>query len=65
VGKQELGPIIIQKKIKSGFKVTKIWSLNPKAMDHKIRPFKVYTTTLTNISDEDIDGFDNTIDGQE
>jgi hypothetical protein len=65
LGKQELGPIIIQKNIKSGFKITKIWPLNPKAMDHKTKPSKVYTTTPTNISNEDIDGFDNTINEQE
>jgi hypothetical protein len=39
--------------------------LNPKAMDHKTKPSKVYTTTPTNISNEDIDGFDNTINEQE
>jgi hypothetical protein len=34
-------------------------------MDHKTKPFKVYTTTPTNILNENIDGFDNTINGQE
>jgi hypothetical protein len=37
MGRQELRPITIQKIIKNGFKVTRIWPLNPKAMDHKTR----------------------------
>jgi hypothetical protein len=47
---------LTQKNIKSGFKVTRIWPLNPKATNHKIKPFKFYTITLTNISDEDSEG---------
>jgi hypothetical protein len=39
--------------------------LNPKAMDHKIRPFNVYTTTLANILDEDNEGFNDTTNEQE
>jgi hypothetical protein len=39
--------------------------LNPKAMDHKIKPSKVYTTTLINISDEDSEGSDDTTNGQQ
>jgi hypothetical protein len=31
------------KNIKFGFKTTWIWPLNPKVMDNKIRPLKVYT----------------------
>jgi hypothetical protein len=32
--------------IKNGFKVTRIWPLNPRAMDNKIRINVVYTTTI-------------------
>ncbi len=55
---------LTQKNIKSGFKVRGIWPLNPKAMDHKIRPSNVYTTTLANILDEDNEGFDDTTNEQ-
>jgi len=34
-------------------------------MDHKIKPSKVYTTTLINISDEDSEGSDDTTNGQQ
>jgi hypothetical protein len=34
-------------------------------MDHKTKPSKVYTTTPTNILDEDSEGFSDTINGQE
>jgi hypothetical protein len=34
-------------------------------MDHKTKPFEVYTTTPTNISNEDNEGFDDTTNGQE
>ncbi len=50
---------LTQKNIKSEFKFIGMWPLNPKAMDHKIRPSKVYTTTLTNISNEDNEGSDD------
>ncbi len=39
--------------------------MNPKAKDHKIGSFEVYTTTPTNISNEDNEGFDDTTNGQE
>jgi hypothetical protein len=39
--------------------------LNPKAMDHKTRLSEVYTTTPTNILDEDNEGFDDTTNGQD
>jgi hypothetical protein len=55
---------LTQKNIKSGFKVKGIWPLNPKAMDHKIRPSNVFTTTLANILDEDNEGFDDTTNEQ-
>jgi hypothetical protein len=38
--------------------------LNPKAMDHKTRPFEVYTTTLTNILDGNNDGCNDTTNGK-
>jgi hypothetical protein len=34
--------------------------MNPKAMEHKVRPFNVYTTTLTNNSNEDREGSNDT-----
>jgi hypothetical protein len=54
-----------KKNIKSGFRDTRIWPLNLKAMDHKTRPFKVYTSTPTNISNKDNEGFDDITNGQE
>ncbi len=41
-----------KKNINSGFKDTRIWPLNLKAMDHKTKPFKVYTSTPTDISNK-------------
>jgi len=55
---------LTQKNIKSRFKVRGIWLLNPKVMDHKIRPSNVYTTTLANILYEDSEGFDDTTNEQ-
>jgi hypothetical protein len=60
-----LNQSLFKQYIKSGFKDTRIWLLNPKAMDHKTGPFKVYTSTLTNISNNDNEGFDDTTNGQE
>ncbi len=34
-------------------------------MDHKTRPSEVYTTTFTNISNENNEGSDDTTNGQE
>jgi hypothetical protein len=34
-------------------------------MDHKTRPFEVYTTTFTNILDENNDGSNDTTNGKE
>jgi hypothetical protein len=42
-----------------------MWPLNPKATDHKIRPSKVYTTTLANTSNESSEGSDDTTNEQE
>ncbi len=39
-------------KKKSRVRVIKIWPLNLKVMDHKSRPFEIYITTPTNISNE-------------
>jgi hypothetical protein len=39
--------------IKTRFRVIRIWPWNPKAMDHKTKLSEVYTTTPTNISNED------------
>jgi hypothetical protein len=39
---------IIHKNIKFGFRTTCIWPLNPKAIDNKIRPTKVYIETNFN-----------------
>jgi hypothetical protein len=54
-----------KKNIKSGCKVIGIWPLNLKVMDHKTKPFEIYITTPTNISNENNDGFDDTTNGQE
>jgi hypothetical protein len=31
--------------IRSSFRVTRIWSFNPRAMDNHITPLTIYTTT--------------------
>jgi hypothetical protein len=44
----------MKQNIKYGFKTTCIWPLNPKTMDNKIRPLKVYTTTnMNNVGSEE------------
>jgi hypothetical protein len=37
---------LTQKNIKFGFKTTCIWLINPKVMDSKTRPSKVYTIAI-------------------
>ncbi len=37
---------------------TRVWPFNPRAMDGKTRPFKVYTLDVTNFLDGDNDDFD-------
>jgi len=37
-----------KKKIKFGFRIIKIWPLNPKAMHNKTKPLKVYTIANMN-----------------
>jgi hypothetical protein len=37
---------LTQKNIKFGFKTTGIWPINPKAMDNKTRPSKVYIIVI-------------------
>ncbi len=54
-----------KKYINSGFKDTRIQPLNPKAMDHNSKPSKVHTSTPTNISNKENEGFDDTTNGQE
>ncbi len=44
----------MKQNIKSGFQTTCIWFFNPKAMDNKIKPLKVYTTTnMNNVGSEE------------
>jgi len=45
---QAINQSLTKKNIKSGFKVIGIWPFNPKAMDSKIRPSKIYTITSIN-----------------
>ncbi len=40
--------ILTKKNIKVGFKAIGIWPFNPKAMDNKTQPSKIYTTTSIN-----------------
>ncbi len=49
---------LFKKNINNGFKIIKIWRFNPKAMDGKTKPFKVYILDATNILDGDNDDFD-------
>jgi len=43
-----------KRNIKSGFQVTRIWSLNPKAMDGRTKPSELYTNNHNNNTlDED------------
>jgi hypothetical protein len=39
--------------------------LNPKAMDHKIEPFEVFTTTPINVLNENNDDSNDTTNGKE
>jgi hypothetical protein len=44
---------LTKKKIKFGFKTTRIWPLNPKAIDNKTRPLEVYIAiNLNNVGSE-------------
>jgi hypothetical protein len=38
----------IKEKIKARFKATSIWPFNPKAMDNKIQPWKIYNAISIN-----------------
>jgi hypothetical protein len=49
-----------KKNIKVGFKATCIWPFNPKAMDNKIRPSKIYITI--NINNHESDKKEYTLD---
>ncbi len=46
---QALEQSLTKKNIKSRFRTTSIWHINPKAMDSNTRPLEVYTAT-TNIN---------------
>jgi hypothetical protein len=50
MGKLGLITIIHKNKIRFGFRTTCIWPLNPKAIDNKIRPSKVYIATNLKIT---------------
>ncbi len=51
---QALKQSFIKQNIKSRFRITCIWPLNPKAMDNKTKPSKVYTTTnMSNVGSEE------------
>jgi hypothetical protein len=44
---------LTKQNIKSGFRTIDIWSLNPKAMDNKIRPSKIYiVANMNNVRNE-------------
>ncbi len=45
---QAINQSLTKKNIKVGFKATCIWPFNPKAMDNKIQPSKIYTATNIN-----------------
>jgi hypothetical protein len=62
---KSLDQSLTKKNIKSGFKVIRIWPLNPKGMDHKIKPSDVYTITLANILNENNEGSNDTTNEQE
>jgi len=47
-----------KKNIKIELKGIRIWPLNAKAMDDKIKPSEVYAQTIINISDENNESFD-------
>jgi hypothetical protein len=49
--KHNIGPIIRQKNIRFGFKVTRIWPLNPKAMDENFGLVEVYTIEPANMEE--------------
>ncbi len=47
----------------SDFRATRIWPTNPMAIDNKIKPNKVYTSTSTNILFENnVENLDETLD---
>jgi hypothetical protein len=48
MGRLGLTTIIHKKKIRFGFRTTCIWPLNPKVINNKIRPSKVYIATNLN-----------------
>jgi hypothetical protein len=51
---EALGMALCKGNIKNGFQVTKIWPLNPKVIDGRTKPIKLYTVDYNNnTSDED------------
>jgi hypothetical protein len=49
--------------IQSDFKATRIWPTNPMAMDNRIKPSEMYTSTSTNILNENnVENLDETLD---
>jgi len=45
--------VLSKKNIKNGFKVTRIWLFNPKAMDGRTKPSEFYVADYNNASNED------------
>lgn len=50
-----------KKNIKIELEGIKIWPLNAKAMDDKIKPSEMYAPTIINILDEDNESFDGKV----
>ncbi len=52
---QALKQSLTKKNIKSRFKTTSVWPINPKAMDNKTRPSEVHTiaTNINNAKSEE------------
>jgi hypothetical protein len=49
---QVLEKVLTKRNIKSSFKATNIWSLDPNAMNNKFQPSSLYTTWLNNEENE-------------
>ncbi len=54
-----------KKNIKNGFQVTKIWPLNPKAMDGRTKPNELYTTNYNNgtLDENNVENSDGAMNG--
>lgn len=53
--------LLFKKYFNNGFKITRIYPLNPNVMNNNIKPYDVYTSMLTNISNENNDESSETI----